>query len=93
MKLQRKNLEKPLQIKGWGKCCVYIGKTNKPKPKLFQTNIKQKTNKAKKQGEFKGQYENALPALGGDDKKPKCKGKDLGNKDNFTGDIDYNQVL
>merc|ERR1711915_858209 len=52
--------------------------------KRCETNIKQKTNKAKKQGEFKGQYENALPALGGDDKKPKCKGKDLGNKDNFT---------
>merc|ERR1712142_774003 len=52
--------------------------------KRCETNIKQKTNKAKKKGEFKGQYENALPALGGDDKKPKCKGKDLGKKDNFT---------
>jgi len=52
--------------------------------KRCDTNIKQKANKAKKKGDFKGQYDNALPSIGGDDKKPKCKGKTIDNKDNFT---------
>merc|ERR1712200_90031 len=56
--------------------------------KRANTNIKQKSQKSKKKGDFKTQYNNAIPTLGGDVKKLKCKGNSLKSDDNFTVALD-----
>merc|ERR1711860_469234 len=52
--------------------------------KRLNTNIKSKSSKGKKKGDFMSQYESGVATAGGDKAKPKCNGKELGNSDNFT---------
>ena len=57
---------------------------------FFQSNIKNKANKAKKKDDFNAQYESGLATAGGDKAAPKCNGVAIDSKSNFSGGLDCN---